>query len=183
MSELSRSEIRELALECGFQLKPQPDGTEDLNPYVYDFARALYYRSRQTKTPHFASDLPTLAVDFDGVLHSYTSGWRGASVAKDPPVEDAMRFLSEATDAFVVCIYSSRSNQPGGIEAMQEYLKHHLLEYWYTMPDIGERVFRKLRFPVDKPPAVVTLDDRAICFNGTFPELKELLKFQPWNKR
>ena len=30
--------IREIALKCGFKLREQPDGTMDLNPYVYDFA-------------------------------------------------------------------------------------------------------------------------------------------------
>jgi hypothetical protein len=34
-------QIRELALANGFKLKEQPDGTMNLNPYVYDFARAL----------------------------------------------------------------------------------------------------------------------------------------------
>lgn len=33
--------VKELALANGFKLKQQPDGSEDLNPYVYDFARAL----------------------------------------------------------------------------------------------------------------------------------------------
>lgn len=36
-----RELIRKIALENGFKLKTQPDGTEDLNPYVYDFASAL----------------------------------------------------------------------------------------------------------------------------------------------
>ena len=30
--------IKEVALECGFKLKEQPDGGMDLNPYVYAFA-------------------------------------------------------------------------------------------------------------------------------------------------
>ena len=33
--------IKELSMEHGFKLKEQPDGTMDLNPYVYSFARAL----------------------------------------------------------------------------------------------------------------------------------------------
>jgi hypothetical protein len=33
--------VRELALANGFKLKEQPDGTLDLNPYVYEFAAAL----------------------------------------------------------------------------------------------------------------------------------------------
>lgn len=38
---MTREEIKQLALKSGFKLKPHPDGSEDLNPYVYDFARRL----------------------------------------------------------------------------------------------------------------------------------------------
>lgn len=33
--------IRKMALKHGFKLKKQPDGEIDLNPYVYEFAKAL----------------------------------------------------------------------------------------------------------------------------------------------
>lgn len=39
--ELENSTVRDIALKNGFKLKTQPDGIEDLNPYVYDFAKAL----------------------------------------------------------------------------------------------------------------------------------------------
>ena len=35
---MDKTQIRKLALANGFKLKPQPGGTQDLNPYVYDFA-------------------------------------------------------------------------------------------------------------------------------------------------
>ncbi|SDZ96214.1 hypothetical protein [Marinobacterium iners] len=38
---MKREQIKELAIANGFSLKPQPDGTNDLNPYVYEFAQAL----------------------------------------------------------------------------------------------------------------------------------------------
>ncbi len=41
MNTISNEQIREIALANGFKLKEQPDGEMDLNPYVYDFARAL----------------------------------------------------------------------------------------------------------------------------------------------
>ena len=40
-----KERVRELALQYGFKLKVQPDGTEDLNPYVYEFAYALVYET------------------------------------------------------------------------------------------------------------------------------------------
>ena len=36
--KLEKKQVRQLALECGFHLKVQDDGSKDLNPYVYRFA-------------------------------------------------------------------------------------------------------------------------------------------------
>lgn len=69
---------------------------------------------------------PILCLDFDGVIHSYTSGWKGADVIPDAPVADAMRFIWDATDHFRVAIYSSRSGQRGGIRAMRSWLHEAL---------------------------------------------------------
>ncbi|MET4160530.1 hypothetical protein ABIE61_000344 [Marinobacterium sp. MBR-111] len=38
---MHREQIKELALTNGFKLKQQSDGSEDLTPYVYGFAKAL----------------------------------------------------------------------------------------------------------------------------------------------
>ena len=65
---------------------------------------------------------PAECLDFDGVLHSYTSGWKGADVIPDPPVEGAIAFLREAVKHFQVEIFSSRSHQPGGGYAMRDWL-------------------------------------------------------------
>lgn len=38
---MTKDEIKNLAVECGFKLREQPDGGMDLNPYVYEFAYRL----------------------------------------------------------------------------------------------------------------------------------------------
>ena len=38
---ISKQYIKDVALECGFKLKEQPNGELDLNPYVYTFADKL----------------------------------------------------------------------------------------------------------------------------------------------
>jgi len=137
------------------------------------------------KTDHQAPmSKPILCVDFDGVIHSYSSGWQGADKVSDPPVPGAIEFLAEATKHFDVCIYSSRSSQPGGIDAMREWLIHednviHL--FTYSMRSCIEG--NLIRFPTEKPAAFLTIDDRAICFTGTFPQPQDLLSFKPWNKK
>ena len=118
-----------------------------------------------------------LCVDFDGVIHSYSSGWKGASVIPDPPVPGALDFLERAISHFRVAVYSTRSNIPGDLEAMQIWLydeakKVHQDLHWIAF----------IEWPTVKPPAFVTIDDRAICFTGTWPSMKTLTDFKPWNK-
>jgi hypothetical protein len=38
---LKSEAVKQLALDAGFKLRTQADGSEDLNPYVYDFANAV----------------------------------------------------------------------------------------------------------------------------------------------
>lgn len=127
---------------------------------------------------------PILCLDFDGVIHSYKSGWKGADVISDPPVDGAIAFILKAIDHFDVQVFSSRSNEPGGIEAMQKWLARHW-EGCQQDPRVDSLSLTRtlIKWPTDKPPAFVTIDDRAITFNGTFPSIQEIKEFRPWNKR
>lgn len=134
-----------------------------------------------------------LCLDFDGVIHSYSSGWKGAGVIPDPPVPGALSFIVRASEHFIVAIFSSRSGQPGGISAMQEWLiKNMVTARFLQSMDCRDRetkyyessfrpfVISALKWPTEKPAAMVTIDDRAIQFTGTWPAVDELLRFQPW---
>lgn len=118
---------------------------------------------------------PILCLDFDGVIHSYTSGWKAADVIPDPPVPGAMDFLREAVKHFRVAIFSSRSNQPGGLDAMKDYVALNSQSGFHDP-------IEDIEWPLEKPPAFVTIDDRAITFTGEWPSMDSLLAFKPWNK-
>jgi hypothetical protein len=124
---------------------------------------------------------PILCLDFDGVLHSYTSGWQGADVIPDPPVPGAIAFLRAAVQHFTVAIYSSRSHQPGGQAAMQSWLA----TWAKADPDHSTDLsfLEAIKWPLEKPGAFVTLDDRALTFSGEWPSMDTLLAFRPWHKR
>lgn len=126
---------------------------------------------------------PILLLDFDGVCHSYTSGWKGATIITDPPVPGLFEFLREAQKHFDVQIYSSRSKDDGGPEAMHEWFRAHYAEWCRVNGLDGDPLPCVLSFPKEKPPAFLTIDDRAICFDGTWPEPNKLLDFKPWNKK
>lgn len=123
---------------------------------------------------------PILCLDFDGVIHSYTSGWKGARTIPDPPVPGALDFISQAMlEGWKVVIHSSRASHVGGISAMKSWLREHAGNQWDCMgPSLCDVEFVRM-----KPPAVVTIDDRALTFTGQWPSLKTIKEFKPWNKR
>lgn len=125
---------------------------------------------------------PIITLDFDGVIHSYSSGWKGAANIPDPPVEGAMLWIERAVEKVRVCIFSSRSHQAGGIDAMRGWLHMHLA---LELEDYAraKMVLDQIEWPTEKPPALVTIDDRAITFDGTWPTIESLLNFKPWNKK
>jgi len=118
-----------------------------------------------------------LCLDFDGVCHLYTSGWKGASVIPDAPVEGLFEFLKEAIIPFEVHIFSSRSNQAGGIQAMKNWF-----EFYADTPE-KLATFRQLVFPEQKPPAFIGLDDRVITFSGVWPPIESLTNFVTWTQK
>lgn len=60
---MDRKQIKELALECGFKLKSQADGSEDLNEYVYKFAEELI-KDRDQLIKELTNDYNKCAAQF-----------------------------------------------------------------------------------------------------------------------
>lgn len=136
---------------------------------------------------------PVLCLDFDGVIHSYESGWHGADVIPDRPVPGAVDFILRAQEHFCVAIFSSRSHQTNGISSMQSWLLGRAQEAWVhregILAELGpfSEVLKRLaqiEWPTEKPPAFLSIDDRALTFNGNWADfdLEELKRFKPWNK-
>lgn len=59
---------------------------------------------------------PTVVFDFDGVIHSYTSGWKGATEIPDPPVPG----VREAHPAYP----AGRLSSGGGIDPLLRAGRH-----------------------------------------------------------
>lgn len=112
----------------------------------------------------------TVVFDFDGVIHSYTSGWVREDIILDPPVAG----IKEAIDGmraagYEVIVVSTRCAHMGGLGAINEWLE----KCGITVDDVRR----------EKPPAICYIDDRAICFDGHPETLLEKVKnFKPWNK-
>ena len=112
----------------------------------------------------------TVVFDFDGVIHSYTSGWKGACVISDPPVPGIKEAIAEIRAAgYQVVVVSTRCASVQGQGSVRAWLLDNGIEVDAVK--------------MEKPPAIVYIDDRAICFDG-HPEtlLDKIHTFKPWNK-
>jgi hypothetical protein len=130
---------------------------------------------------------PILCLDFDGVIHRYTTPWTDAVTISDDVTEGFFEWAEEAAKHFTLVVYSSRSKDPKAVEAMREWF-HEQCGIWLAQGKNGGIGFPlNLEFVHEKPAAFLTIDDRAIRFEGDWSKLelepKELLAFRPWNKR
>lgn len=112
----------------------------------------------------------TVAFDFDGVIHSYKSGWRGIDAVPDPPVAGIKQVIDELRElGFEVIIYSTRCSQEAGKSAIKKYLSEHDI----TVDGLCS----------DKPPAICYVDDRAVCFDGETDGLvDQICTFRSWTE-
>ena len=67
---MTKAQIRELALANGFKLKKQPDGSMDLNPYVYQMMIALLNAAREQATSKVDPD--DTADNYDWAIYEFT---------------------------------------------------------------------------------------------------------------
>lgn len=110
---------------------------------------------------------PNVVLDFDGVIHSYVSGWQGVDVVPDPPVpliDEEIKRIRAA--GYRVVVVSTRCATPEGMGAVRRYLRENGIE----VDDVA----------AEKPPAKVYVDDRALLFDGN-PKglLEKIQQFRP----
>lgn len=118
--------------------------------------------------------MKSIILDFDGVIHNYKTGWHGADIIVDPPVEGAIEHIREYLKHFIVIIFSGRNASDNGIMAMKKYLIDN---------GLSEKEVALIHFPKDKPAADVGLDDHIITFEGKFPSVKSIKNFKPWHRK
>ena len=118
------------------------------------------------------SDKKTLCFDFDGVIHSYVTGWHGINSAWDPPVTGIGEVIQQLRkEGFHIVVHSARCRQPSGVQTIKNYLERHNI----VVDEVVDY----------KPPAIVTVDDRVICFDprDLHTLVNRIKEFTPWNKK
>ena len=69
---------------------------------------------------------PNVVFDFDGVIHSYMSGWKGVAEIPDQPVPGIREAIAELRQlGYRVVVVSTRCSTAEGMGAVRRYLPHH----------------------------------------------------------
>jgi hypothetical protein len=130
---------------------------------------------------------PTLCIDFDGVINPYSRGWQGGELYETEVTPGFFEWALHAQKLFKLVIYSSRSKDETLLRTMQEWMHERYAEWVRSnsldlnIPVIG------IEYTHEKPAAWITIDDRAIRFDGDWsaeslsPEM--LRAFKPWNAK
>ena len=109
----------------------------------------------------------TVVFDFDGVIHSYQSGWKGADKVPDPVVPGIREAIADLRQEYLVVVVSTRCSTAAGMKAVRDYLAENDI----TVDDVM----------AEKPPAVCYVDDRAIRFDGKADTIPYLVRgFKSW---
>ncbi len=131
------------------------------------------------------SDKPTIAIDFDGVIHAYTSQWVHAGVIADDAVPGFWEWADTVCKFYRLVIFSSRCDNEKAIDAMRRWLIEQRTK-WRKEGGKTDGTAH-FEFATRKPSAHVLIDDRAIQFRGRWdaPELslEAIRNFKPWNKQ
>lgn len=122
-----------------------------------------------------------LCIDFDGVIHSYERGWQDG-VIYGTVTSGFWEWALEAEKYFRLMVYSSRSKSEEQHENMRAFLAEDFSRWASTDPANG--VPDWLEFAHEKPPAFLSVDDRALTFRGDWGEFppEKLRQFKTWTE-
>lgn len=132
---------------------------------------------------------PTLCLDFDGVIHKYSKGWQSGHIY-DTVMPGFFEWLVETHTVFKIVIYSSRSKDERMRAEMANWLNFQAgrwLEGGHATTTTAYlyAILRHIEYAHEKPAAYLTIDDRAMTFNGDWLdcqwEAANLMMFKPWN--
>jgi len=116
--------------------------------------------------PGFESDKNNLAIDFDGVIHTFNKGFHDGTCYGDP-IEGSLEAVRELSKKYTIIIFTAKAkpNRPlvngkTGVELVSEWLdKHGILD---CVKEITS----------EKPRAMLYIDDNGYRFENWNDALK-----------
>jgi len=113
----------------------------------------------------------TIAIDFDGVIHSFELGFHDGTIY-GTPIFGSIDAIKKIAKKYNIVIYTAKAkkdrpliNGKTGVELIWEWLKKYNLDKYIT--DIT----------AEKPRCICYIDDKAIQFINWNQALNDLIKF------
>jgi hypothetical protein len=113
----------------------------------------------------------TIAIDFDGVIHSFELGYHDGTIYGSP-IEGSIDAIKKLSKKYHIVIYTAKAkkdrpliNEKTGPELIWEWLKKYELNEY--IKDIT----------AEKPRCICYIDDKAIQFQNWNQALSDLKKF------
>lgn len=112
-----------------------------------------------------------IAIDFDGVIHSFEHGYHDGTIY-GTPIPGSKESLEKLSQKFTLILYTAKAkpdrplvNGKTGIELVQEWLEKYELDKYF------------IEITAEKPRCLCYIDDKAIQFTSWDNTLEELKKF------
>ena len=109
--------------------------------------------------PGFETEINNLAIDFDGVIHSFDKGYHDGTCYGDP-IPGSLEAIKKLSKQYKIIIYTAKAkpsrplvNGKTGTELVEEWLDK------YGILDCIEEI------TAEKPRAILYIDDKAYHFN------------------
>jgi len=114
--------------------------------------------SNKDYPPGFEGDLKNIAIDFDGVIHTFDKGFHDGTCYGDP-IEGSLEALREIAKEYNIIIFTAKAkpsrplvNGKTGTELVQEWLeKHNVMQYVKEIT-------------AEKPRSQIYIDDKGYHF-------------------
>lgn len=113
----------------------------------------------------------TIAIDFDGVIHSFELGFHDGTIY-GTPIEGSIEAIQNLSKKYTIVIYTAKAkkdrplvNGKTGTELVWEWLKKYKLDNLISA------------VTAEKPRCICYIDDKAIQFNNWTQALNDLNKF------
>ncbi len=145
---------------------------DNLREYIVKSFNEAEHRRDEKGGARESENMKTIAIDFDGVINSFKSGWKGPEFT-DEPVNGAFEAINILlNEGYKVIIYSTRAETVEGKNTIYNYL-------------LGNGInIREIEVTDKKPIALVYIDDRTIKFSGNWNEtLDKIKKFKTWTEK
>ena len=118
--------------------------------------------------PGFEGDLKNLAIDFDGVIHTFDKGWYDGTCYGEP-LEGSLEAIKKLSESYNIIIFTAKAkpsrplvNGKTGTELVEEWLtKHNVMQYVQEITS-------------EKPRSQIYIDDKGYHFQNWKDTLKYL---------